>query len=114
MYVMEEEEEAIYKDKILAWYERCTKSRDEKIKNGALFMLANKYLAKEEPDKAQKLVDQLPERSAMNKQLFWADIYLQRNEPKEAAKVMQRALLSEVNEIQHSLICGIIWLRCRF
>lgn len=104
MYVMEGEEEAIYKDKILAWYERCTKSRDEKIKNGALFMLANKYLAKEEPDKAQKLVDQLPERSAMNKQLFWADIYLQRNEPKEAAKVMQRALLSEVNEIQGILL----------
>lgn len=104
MYVMEEEEEAIYKDKILAWYEHCTKSCDEKIKNGAMFMLANKYLAKEELDKAQKLVDQLPERSAMNKQLFQADIYLQRNEPKEAAKVMQRALLSEVNEIQGILL----------
>ena len=56
-----------YDGQIRALYERVAKSDDEQLRNRAIFMLASKYIGYGEYDKAQELLDSLPERTAMDK-----------------------------------------------
>lgn len=101
---MPQDQKDMYQEKLTGWYERAAGSSDEKIRNSALFMLAGKYLRQEDCRKAQETIDLLPERSAMDKRLFQADIYMQQGKKQEAAVIMERLLLSSVNELQGILL----------
>ena len=52
-----------YEGKICSWYERVLEcSGDERVKSSAAYLLAGEYMRKEEYDKAQKMLDSLPEQ----------------------------------------------------
>ncbi|WP_310605313.1 helix-turn-helix transcriptional regulator [Anaerosporobacter sp.] len=93
-----------YQNKILTWYERASKSDNEEIRVNATYMLASKYTGRQEYDKAQEMIDLLPERNVLNKQLLQANIFLEQDKIEEAAKIMERQLLTSINEVQGILL----------
>ena len=54
-----------YKTKIYSWYERVLECiGDERVKDSAAYMLAGNYIQNNEYEKAQELLDSLPEQRA--------------------------------------------------
>lgn len=92
------DEKENYQNQIITWYQRAANGNDEKTKNASIFMLAGKYIQMEEYEKAQKLVDTLPVRSAMDKRNLQANIFLGQNKMNEAAELMEHQLLQTANE----------------
>lgn len=102
---MSHEQKGKYISQITALYERAAKSDDDTIRNKATFMLASKYMGHEEYDRAQEMLDLLPERSAMDKRHLQANLWIKQGKLTEAAELLERNLLMMVsNEIQIILI----------
>ncbi|MHB8061452.1 MAG: helix-turn-helix domain-containing protein [Ruminiclostridium sp.] len=93
-----------YNSQITALYERAAKCEDDQIRNKAIFMLTSKYMGQGKYDKAQEMLDLLPERTAMDKKQLQANLLIKQNKLPEAAKLLERKLLMEINEIQTILI----------
>lgn len=93
-----------YNSQITALYERAAKCEDNKIRNKAIFMLASKYMSLDKYDKAQEMLDLLPERTAMDKNQIQASLFIKQNKLGEAGKLLERKLLMGINEIQIILI----------
>ena len=89
-----------YDDQIIALYERVVKSDDEQFRSGAIFMLASKYIGYEEYDKAQEMLDLLPEKTAVDKTQLQANLWIKQNRLAEAAQLLESKLwLMGINEI---------------
>ncbi len=102
---MSDEHKEKYNSPITVLYERATRSDDGKIRNEATFMLASKYMGHEEYDKAQEMLDLLPERSDIDKRQLQANLWIKQGKLTEAAELLERKLLMiESNEIQILLI----------
>lgn len=101
--IMAEDKEK-YNSQITALYERAAKCDDDKIRNKAIFMLASKYMSQEKCDKAQEMIDLLPQRTALDKNQLQANLFIKQNKLAEAAKLLERKLLMEINEMQIILI----------
>ncbi|OPX42262.1 transcriptional repressor DicA [Ruminiclostridium hungatei] len=102
---MIDENKERYSSQITALYKRAAKSDDDNIRDKATFMLASKYMGHEEYDKAQEMLDLLPERSAMDKSQLQANLWIKQGKLTEAAELLERKLLMmESNEIQSILI----------
>ena len=95
-----------YGHQITALYERAAKSDDEQIRNRAIYMLASKYMGYGEYDKAQEMLDLLPEITArMDKRQLQANLWIKQGKLSEATELLERKLLMMVsNEIQIILI----------
>lgn len=93
-----------YNSQITALYERAAKCDDDQIQNKAIFMLTSKYMGQGKYDKAQEMLDLLPERTAMDKKQLQANLLIEQNKLEEAAKILERKLLTGINEIQIILI----------
>lgn len=89
---MTHEEKEVYNSQIIALYERAAKCEDDQVRDKAIFMLSSKYMGKGEYDKAQELLDLLPERSALDKAQLQANLFIQQNKLQEAAKLLERKL----------------------
>lgn len=98
------EEKARYTDQLLAWYERSAQSEDPKVRDPAVYVLARKYLSHQEYERAQALIDQLPERGSLDKRLLQAELLSQQGDAGEAAKQVERQVLSTVTELQTLLL----------
>lgn len=94
----------IYKNQITNLYERAAKSDDTRVRNKAIFMLASKYMGHEEYDKAQKMLDLLPEENALDKRKLQADLFIKQNRLEEAAGLLERKLMMTIFEIQAILM----------
>jgi len=98
---LDDKQNKAYKKKIEAWYERLTQSDDTIIRNSACFMLAGRYINEGEYDKAHEYLEQMPNRNdTPDKRMLQASIYLNQNQAKEAAKLLEHMLLSAVNDVQ--------------
>lgn len=98
---LDEEQTKAYMKKIDAWNERLTKSDETVIRNGAYFMLASRAIADGQYDKAQEYLDQMPNRNdTPDKRMLQAAIYLNQNQAEEAAKLLERTLLTSINDVQ--------------
>ena len=86
-----------------AWYERCSVSDDETIRIRAIYMLAGRYLRREDAANAQRMLDLLPEEPPMDKRLLQTRIHVLQNQMEEAGRVAAQALLSCLNEAQSFL-----------
>jgi transcriptional regulator with XRE-family HTH domain len=101
---MNPDDKAKYNSQITALYERAAKCDDDKIRNKAIYMLTSKYMGQGNYDKAQEMLDLLPERTAMDKKQLQANLYINQNNLTEAAKLLERKLLLGINDIQIILI----------
>ena len=70
------DEKTIYDECLTDWYTRASQSKDMQIRNSSLFMLTSRALRKEDYEKAQELLDQLPERTAINKLTLQIELLL--------------------------------------
>lgn len=98
------EERQTYQPVITAWYERAMDCADEKVKNRAGFMAASQYVQNNELEKAQHILDCLPQQDLLNKNLLQADLYCRQNNPDEAVRLLQKNLLQTANDM-----LGILW-----
>ena len=102
---MNADEKEKYNGQIIDLYERAAKSEDEQIRNSSIYMLASKRMGNEEYDKAQEMLDLLPERSALDKRQLQANLWIKQGKLTEAAELLERKLLFMIsNEIQIILI----------
>lgn len=96
-------------EKLEAWYRRLAQSDDEKIRNGALYMMACRYIRRGEDEKAQSAIDQLPDGkeftgSVADKLFIQVNLYLHQGKADEAAQLLQGALMEAVNRVQMLLL----------
>ena len=96
-----DEEAMSYLDQINEWYERLSQSEEEVIRNGACFMLASRAISEKQFEKAQGYLDQMPNRNdTPDKRMLQATIYLNQDRAEEAAELMERTLLTSINDMQ--------------
>lgn len=101
-----------YEDRIYAWYERVIElNGDERSKYAAAYMLASKYMQEDKYEKAQKMLDLLPEQGA-DKRILTARILLKQDKPGEAARVLEHKLVYMINELM-SVLSQLMETACR-
>lgn len=93
-----------YEVQINALYERIMQSEDADISNSAKFMLASKYINKENFEKAQEMLDLLPEHSSLDKRLLQANLWDKKGESIKAEEMHERLLLMDITQIWNNLL----------
>jgi transcriptional regulator with XRE-family HTH domain len=89
-----------YEEQIFSLYERAANGENETIRNKALYMLVSKYITKEDYEKAQQMLDLLPERLELDKKLLQAQLFYKQNKLEEASRLLEQKLLKGINEVQ--------------
>ena len=92
-------EQEMYRQLVTAWYERAMDCEDEEVKNRAGFMAASQYLQSGDYEKAEKILDRLPEPCQLNKHLFEADLFLKQGQAEEAVRLLEKILLQTANSV---------------
>lgn len=96
-------EDKSYKNEVEKLYERVAHSEDEEIRSQANAMLISRYMEREEFDKAQSLIDTLPNRS-VDKVQKQAQLYAQQEKLIEASKLLEGKLMKMAGELQATLM----------
>lgn len=104
MYGASMEDKEAYKNQITALYERAAKSDNDKVRDKAIYMLVSKYLASMEYEKAQEMLDLLPETTTLDKTNFQARLFILQEKFEDAAKLLERKLFNVVNDMQMILM----------
>lgn len=94
-----------YNDKLIKWYGQLAQSSDSKISNSADYMLASRYIRMGSYDKAQEILDLMPDKEDLisgmaDKQMLQITLFLQQGRSEEAVKDLQNALLTTLNKAQ--------------
>lgn len=96
-------QDADYEVQLEQLFVRASKSSDFSIRSQAESMLISKYMERKEFDRAQALLNQLPDKLLPDKQLLQINLYYQQRDYKKAAELSERKILSAVSELQPSL-----------
>lgn len=96
---------AAYGDKVDAMFEKLAESSDLSIRNTANFMLANKYIRRGELDQAQQILDRMPDKQDITRELadklmLQVTIYQQQRKYEEAAEKLEYAMLTTATRMQ--------------
>ncbi|MCD2492443.1 helix-turn-helix domain-containing protein [Lacrimispora sp. NSJ-141] len=98
------EDKEKYDEPINSLYERAAQSSDESIRMGARFMLASKYITKENFEKAQEMLNLLPEPNVLDKRQLQASLLEKEGKTEEAEKIHERLLYWKASEIWSLLL----------
>lgn len=104
MYGANIDDKEVYENKIAALYERVVGSNEEQVRNSAIFMLVSKYMGQGEYERAQEMLNLLPENTDLDKMLLQANLSKHQEKFEEAAEILERKLLKDVNEIHGILM----------
>lgn len=85
------------------WYTRAAQSDQPDIVSQATAQLIGRHLRREEYEKAQALLDNLPAESTFDRQQLQATLYAQQGNWNEAAKLTEIMILKDAANIQSSL-----------
>lgn len=94
-----------YEEILVKWYGRLAESADSRISNSANYMMASRYIRKGDYDKAQEILDFMPDKEDMissvaDKRILQVNIYIHQGKTQEAAKDLQNLLLMALNKVQ--------------
>lgn len=89
-----------YERTIQAWHIAALNAEHEEIRGRAAHMLAGRYLAAGELERAREMIDRLPERSGQERLPMEVNLLMAQGRAEEAAKLIQRRLLGDALEIQ--------------
>lgn len=94
-----------YDGVLASWYSKLAESSDGKISNSAKYMLVSRLIRKDDYDKAQEILDSMPDREDIinnmaDKLMLQVIIYQNQGMADKAAKDLQSALLTAVNKVQ--------------
>lgn len=98
IYMFGVEEKEYYENHIEKLYLKVAKCNDIEIKNQGISMLVNKYLVREDYEKAQNCINELPNITYDKKQLQ-GNLYIKSGELHKAAELFEHKLLSATNDI---------------
>lgn len=102
-----------YKTKIYSWYERVLECiGDERVKDSAAYMLAGNYIQNNEYEKAQELLDSLPEQRA-DKEMLRARLLLKQEKNDEAAVLLERMLMELTSARLYPILSMLLEIACR-
>ncbi len=93
-----------YEERIEKLYERATKSEDPEVRNQAISMLISKFTNREEYEKAESLLRNLPDTVSFDKKAKKANILMKQHKYSEAAQIMEEKLLIAVSEVHSTLL----------
>lgn len=94
------QEQEKYDHQLFDWYEQVADSEDEEIRESAISILVNKYLACGNTEKAQELVDQLPDKRATDKQILKINVLLAQKKYQEAATMAESKIYGDIAIVQ--------------
>lgn len=97
------EERKPYEDRIIALMERVAEGEEEQPRDHAVFLLASKYIVREEYEKARDCLARLPDRPALDKKQLQANLLIQEGKLEEAGELLEHKFLFAANEIQGAL-----------
>lgn len=89
-----------YESRLMDWYEQAADSQDEETREAAISILANKYLARGEVEKAQELIERLPDKRAVDKQMLKINVLLKQGNYQEAAAMAEMKIFGDIANIQ--------------
>lgn len=89
-----------YNGYITQLYERAAKSNDSKFADRAKYMLVSRLIASEEYDRAEEMLDTLPEYNALDKKDLQARLLMEQEKNDEAARILERKLMSNLQNNQ--------------
>lgn len=98
------DEKEAFQERIFSMYERAAATGDPEIHDQALYMLASKYTMLDEFTKAQNVIDQLPSKNALDKNMLQANLYTRENKPEAAAGILEKMLFSHLNDFSRTLM----------
>lgn len=104
LYSSKQEDIIKYKTDIEALYQRVLLSQDHYITSQAQTMLISRYMERKEYDKAQELLNELPDKVPVDKKQIQVNLLIACGKLEEAAKIEEEKLLATTNEIQHILL----------
>lgn len=97
-------EREAYTKQLTALYEQAAAGNDPAIRELAIFMLVPKYIAQNDFEKAQELIDQLSMPSELDRRLVQAQLFLAEEKYADAALIYERKALSCANMLLGSLL----------
>lgn len=93
-----------YEQQIIQWHERAAASGDPRIRDRALWMLASYGIRRRDWDAAQRAIDALPERQPVDRRVLQAQLCSAREQPEEAARLLEEVLLFTGQELSAALL----------
>lgn len=103
LVMQEMEDKSKYKAQIIAWLNSVVNSKNQNITSMATATLCQNYMANEEYEKAQHLLDEIPARG-FDKRLTQASLYTSQNQYDKAYEVHEQMLFEYANGIMGSLV----------
>lgn len=104
LYRTKQKDRIRYKAEIEALYQRALSSQDSYIKSQAQSMLISRYMERKEYDKAQELLDLLPDKAPIDKKQVQVKLCIACGNLEEAAKLEEEKLLATTTELQNILL----------
>ena len=92
------------KEGVETLYVRALNSSDSAIQNQAKAMLISRYMGRKEYERAQELLNSLPEQDFFDKKQIQVNLLIELGKMGEAAKAAEEKLLSATNEIHATLM----------
>lgn len=92
------------KEGVETLYVRALNSSDSAIQNQAKAMLISRYMGRKEYERAQELLNSLPEQDFLDKKQIQVNLLIELGKLGEAAKAAEEKLLSATNEIHATLM----------
>lgn len=84
---------------VFSWYEKACQSGDVNIKSMAQSSVVNKFIEKGEYEKAEKIIDEIPDKLPVDKKQLKINLALKKGEYEKAALLLEEKLLLSVTEI---------------
>ena len=101
---LSEQERETYRERIMTYYQYVVESAEEgSTRDGAAYLLAGRYLQKEEWEKADSLLDGIPDRG-VDPRLLKADVLMKQVKTFEAGRILEGKIRGDINEIEMTLL----------
>lgn len=98
-----------YAESVIVLYEQVVKSGDPAYTDQGNYMLAAKWMELGEDEKAQEILDRLPDWNALDKRGMQAELYERRGEPAKAGELLEHKLMLSLQDHQATL-CHLVKL----
>ena len=91
------------------WYRHLSESTETTTRNVANYMLVNRYIDRGDMEQAQSILDTMPDRNSIvadyaDKLMLQVKIYMNQDRADDAAKELEKALLTGINKVQMFLL----------
>jgi tetratricopeptide (TPR) repeat protein len=104
MSEMTVKEKKQYEESIVTLYERVAESDNNELRDSALFMLASKRIGNAQYDKAQQIIDKLPNHNVMDKRSLQALLWTKEGKPDKALEGYERMLLMSSTNVWNYML----------